>query len=112
MVRCLITAVVLCLAGCGIDSEVSRSIGARCVSSDDCDDRCLTGPEFPGGFCSLSCDDDADCPGSSICVEREGGVCLYLCEVVADCEFLGDGWECVGDAARPGGEDVLVCRAD
>jgi len=91
----LAALVAAALAGCGVDSSVSRTLGARCDSSDECDDRCLApGAEFPGGFCSVTCEATADCPGPTSCADVEAGVCLYDCDVDQRCEFLGAGWRC------------------
>ena len=109
----LATIVTACwLLGCGSASEVSREVGARCDMQSECDERCLAGTLYPGGFCSVACDDDGDCPGGSLCAEREGGVCLLGCVEVDDCEFLGTGWECRDDDAHPSGEPVKVCRGE
>lgn len=92
-------------------SDVSREIGARCTTSDDCGERCL-GPSaaYPGGFCSEACDHDADCPSGARCGDIDGGVCLLSCSVDADCKFLGAGWACKGVDLRGGGIKVPVCR--
>jgi hypothetical protein len=99
------------LGSCGVDSPVSRQLGARCDSLDDCDDRCLSGFGFPGGLCSKSCDRDADCPTGASCVELQGGVCLFACRDDLGCEFLGAGWSCQLEPERGGrpGAEVLVC---
>lgn len=103
----LLLAAVL-LAGCG-NSDVSREVGARCDDSSECDDRCLLPDDgWPGGFCSLSCDDDSDCPEGTACVDDEGGVCLFRCESVPECGFLGGGWTCQARPTRPDGS-VMVC---
>lgn len=99
------------LAACS-DSPVSRELGARCDSSAECDDRCLTEAEgYPGGLCSVVCESTADCPGDASCTEREGGSCLYDCAADADCAFLGAGWRCqeVDRRGAPAGK-VKVCR--
>ena len=50
------------VGGCQASSNVSRSIGARCDKSTECDDRCLApSMEWPGGFCTLDCDSDGVC---------------------------------------------------
>lgn len=102
---------VAALAGCSVDSSVSRALGARCDSSADCDDRCLApGAAFPGGFCSLSCDASAGCPGGASCADVEGGVCLFECDADARCELLGAGWRCQ-EVSQHGGAagTVQVC---
>lgn len=103
---------LMALSGCQ-DSDVSRAVGARCESADDCDDRCLadrgTG-NWPGGFCTTSCEASGDCPGAATCADVEGGVCLFRCEHDPDCDFLGNGWGCDEVDLRGGGIKVKVCR--
>jgi len=108
-----VAAVLAGAPGCGVDSEVSRELGARCDSLDECDDRCLTGPRFPEGMCSRDCDDDDDCPAGASCAELEGGVCLYACRNHEGCAFLGAGWRCLTEPERGGepGAGVMVCVA-
>ena len=96
-------------ASCTPGSNVSRELGARCQSHDECDDVCLPDPEFPDGFCSVNCNSAADCPGGARCVAIGQGVCLFGCLEPTDCEFLGPGWRCATTPALPGGEeDVCV----
>ncbi|HWU91519.1 MAG TPA: hypothetical protein VN253_29830 [Kofleriaceae bacterium] len=83
------------VAGCTSGPEVSRTLGARCDHAAECDDRCLPPAAFPGGFCSTSCERNADCPSSASCVDAEAGVCLFDCVDDGDCKFLGDGWRCL-----------------
>ena len=97
--------------GCGVSSNVSRAVGARCADVDECDERCLEGRSYPGGFCGVSCDNDGDCPDDAACADVEGGVCLFECRDAAGCEFLGDGWRCGSAPARAGsGAAVMVCE--
>jgi hypothetical protein len=105
----LVAAVALA-AGC-VSSDVSREIGARCDDSDQCDDRCLSGGQYPDGLCTVTCDDGDDCPGGSACADLEGGVCLYACDDDAACEFLGDGWRCRVEVEHGAAVDqeVTVC---
>lgn len=62
-------------------------IGGGCVDDLSCTSGafCLVGREFPEGTCTVPCDDDDDCRGSSACVERLAGVCLLRCEDDEDC---------------------------
>lgn len=101
-------------AGCGVDADVSRTLGARCDRSAECDDRCLPpGEDFPGGFCSVSCESSGDCPSGASCTATEAGVCLFDCAGDADCAFLGAGWRCIEDALRADpAREVRVCRGD
>jgi hypothetical protein len=104
--------VAICLAAGCHDALVSRSIGARCDSSPECNDHCLPdGEGFPGGFCTVLCNSKLDCTVATECVELQGGVCLFECNDEYDCDFLGSGWECADVESR---EDpaikVGVCR--
>jgi hypothetical protein len=100
---------VIAIAACD-GSDVSREIGARCDDSDECDDRCLLpGPEYPGGFCSVTCNSDDECPADTRCSADDGGVCLFECATDDGCAFLGDGWTCQLRDGQPDGE-VMVCR--
>jgi hypothetical protein len=99
------------LGACG-GSDVSRELGARCDVVEECDERCLRpSDDYPGGFCTVSCDDSADCPGGGVCVDEQGGVCLFSCVTDLGCEFLGAGWRCQERDALPDGE-VMACRGD
>jgi len=104
-------AIALLGFGCSVSSDVSRELGAICEDRDECADRCLSGQRFPDGLCSLSCDDDGDCPDGASCVDREGGVCLFSCDAPVDCEFLGDAWRCLAQPERgaQAGAQVMVC---
>jgi hypothetical protein len=109
--RALLTAALLAFAAgaCSLSSDVSRELGARCDDLDECDDRCLRGNRFPGGFCSASCDDDDDCPDDAACVDVDGGVCLINCSQAAECEFLGADWTCSAEPSGGGDDEVRVC---
>lgn len=114
-VRILGSAALLALAGgvagCGGD-EISRTLGAACDSHADCDDRCLPPTDdYPGGFCSVDCASERDCPSNATCVDKEGGVCLFECSGAEDCAFLGAGWSCKLVDALPDGTR-LVCIGD
>jgi hypothetical protein len=98
------------LAAC-TSSDVSRRIGARCETSDDCDQRCLpSGIDYPGGFCSITCASKDDCPGDTTCGDVDGGVCLFECAADGQCAFLGADWKCTQVDLRGGGIKVNVCR--
>ena len=101
--------VALCGFGCSVSSNVSRELGARCDNMDDCDDRCLPPAEFPGGFCSTSCELDGDCDSDAVCIDVEGGVCLFRCIDAPDCGFLGAGWTCATQPRRGSTEEVMAC---
>jgi hypothetical protein len=98
------------VGGCGGEA-VSRAVGARCDLDRECDERCLApGADYPGGFCTVSCDTTPDCPGDAVCADLEGGVCLFNCVGDADCGFLGTAWTCQVVDRRPGPGTVKVCR--
>lgn len=95
--------------GCA-DSSVSRAVGARCDYDRECDGRCLTGGDYPGGLCSIACRDDDDCPSSSRCApQRAGGICLLACDDDAQCrDLMGSTWECKSQVGASG----MVCLGD
>jgi hypothetical protein len=64
--------------------------------------------EFPGGFCTIHCTDDTQCPHGTVCMDPAGGVCLFPCGNDVDCAFLGPGWLCQ-DRDRASGGHRLVC---
>ena len=104
----------LALAGGGAcqSSDVSRELGARCTSSDHCDDRCLSASAtYPDGFCTVGCTAADECPGDAACVEDDGGSCLFQCADDAGCSFLGETWRCRERVVRGQPESkVKVCR--
>ena len=104
---------VVAAGGCGVSSDVSRKLGARCDNKDQCDERCLTGAQYPDGLCSVSCDRDSDCPAGASCADLEGGVCLFACRRADECTFLGTGWQCLSQPERGAnpGDQVMVCIA-
>jgi hypothetical protein len=109
MPRWLVVAIAVAAVACQ-SSDVSRALGARCDVSSECDERCLApGAGWPGGFCTIACDTDDDCPGGARCAEVDGGVCLIDCADDAQCTYLGDGWTCQTIAGHPGPDMVMVC---
>ena len=106
---------VLSLAGavgCGSKDVGANGdlVGGRCVTDVDCRKRCLQGGDFPGGFCSVSCLVDADCPSGTVCIDKMAGVCLLPCAQPADCQFLGAGYKCDSkDRKSAKGVKVPVC---
>jgi hypothetical protein len=104
--------VLLLFVGACQSADVSRTIGARCDRSNECDDRCLGGADWPGGFCTIDCDTSDGCVDDSSCVdEGGGGVCLFNCRDDRGCAFLGAGYKCTDrDAHQPGAPKVMVCR--
>lgn len=104
---------VLGVVACGGHDfgEPDETVGATCTRDSQCDDRCLIdSADFPGGFCTLSCLSDRDCPEDTYCVTSQGGVCLFICPDV-DCANLGPGWSCK-EQDHVGGGKVNVCKGD
>jgi hypothetical protein len=107
--------VILCalfVTACGGhgEGEIDDVVGAACGSDRDCEARCYIGGDFPGGFCSLPCASDNDCPTDTYCMSESGGVCMFACPAF-DCTRLGPGWEC-RDRSRQNGGSVNVCSGD
>jgi len=88
------------------------SARARCDRSEECNERCLTGTDYPGGFCTIGCARSTECPSDTTCADREGGICLFQCTGNVDCTFLGTGWGCKSVDLRGGGIQVMVCSAN
>jgi len=107
--RLVVGLCVALAAACGGHHEggIDKTIGAACGSDRDCDDRCYTGGDFPGGYCSVSCESDADCPVDTFCMSESDGVCLFACPGF-ECARLGPGWEC-RERSRRGGGTTTVC---
>lgn len=102
---------LLALGACG--SEVGTDgvvVGGSCVVNNEChvDSRCLTGADFPDGYCAKSCASDADCPAGSRCADVLGGVCLQECASTDECRS-DDGYECVERPSRGAAGTATVC---
>ena len=103
-------ASLLVLAACGGHGEgdIDETIGAPCTSDRECDARCyLDNGDYPGGFCSMSCQSDNDCPADTYCIQKDGGVCLFSCPAF-DCGRLGNNWGC-HEKDRVSGGKTTVC---
>ncbi len=103
-----LAALLMLSQGCSSSSDVNRAVGARCSSERECDELCLTGSDFPDGFCSLRCTTDDDCPSNARCVQEQGGHCQIRCNTDDDCAYLGNQWECKTESNATG----RVCRGD
>jgi len=98
--------------GCGTDDvgPESKMVGGRCTTDGDCVQRCLVdAAAFPGGYCTVSCTSNRDCPAGSACVARERGICLATCTVAADCEDYGAGYACARQTSQSTGNGPLAC---
>lgn len=109
--RYLVSLFVVLVACGGHDlGDIDDVVGAACVDDRDCAYRCYKGREFPGGFCSIPCASDRDCPADTYCMENSGGVCMFVCPEF-DCDRLGRGWEC-RNRSRRGGGNIEVCTGN
>lgn len=109
----VIAIIAAMLFACQGDTAVTREVGARCDLSSECDERCLTpSATYPDGFCSISCNSRDECPDTTTCADRDGGVCLFECDENTDCNFLGVGWRCEAAPLRGGTTTVMVCRGN
>jgi hypothetical protein len=101
-------------SSCGEDDvgPQSHMVGGRCVADSDCINRCVKGTEFPGGYCTVPCTTDNDCPGGSACAASNGGVCLATCQTTTDCKDYGTAYQCNRLSRAGGGTGVLVCAAN
>jgi hypothetical protein len=103
----LIAASGLWLASCG---GAADAVGAPCARNADCPGmRCLTGGKYPNGLCSYACDRNEDCPDYSVCIDRDGGVCLPLCDYAQDCR---EGYSCDSQRNRGTSGSTRVCIND
>ena len=97
---------------CGPDDvgPHSRLVGGRCSVDNDCSKRCITGGNFPEGYCSVTCLNDKDCPGGSVCISQNGGICMATCSgAPADCDPYGAGFSCNRETRQGGSGGALVC---
>src|SRR5688500_12165029 len=110
--KSLVLFSVLALAACGghDTGDIDDTIGAACSSDRECVHRCYVDNDFPGGFCSLSCASDNDCPADTYCMSTNGGVCMFACPGF-DCDRLGAGWSC-RERSRQNGGNTTVCSGD
>lgn len=80
-------------------------VGDACEVATDCGVapwECLTGADYPGGYCGASgCDpsDEDSCPDSGFCYDPDGGVdgdewCAAPCAIATDCR-MGEGYDCI-----------------
>ncbi|MFT3695807.1 MAG: hypothetical protein QM831_21900 [Kofleriaceae bacterium] len=101
---------LLLIAACQ-SSDVSRDIGARCDTNAECNAKCeAPSGDWPGGFCTLLCDTDADCDSDTRCIDEDGGICAFSCTGDNECGFLGSGYTCQDRDSHGGGAKVMVCR--
>jgi hypothetical protein len=84
--------------------------GAPCSADDEClGGTCLTGPDWPDGYCTHEgCDGTCDSPDSG-CVDSDlGNFCAEYCSSDADCR---EGYGCSQEPGSPGRVCVRVTGA-
>jgi hypothetical protein len=106
----ILGAAMLLFAACGSSKE-DITIGASCNNQGECRFMCeMPSDTFPNGFCTIGCADDRSCPrAGTACVAIAGGVCMFTCSGVRDCQFLGSRWTCSAEEHMGGGPRVSVC---
>ncbi len=81
---------------CGCKQLGTRPLGAPCAHDADCaGGRCLTGPDYPNGYCSADCSGEVACPAGAVCTAFGGGPfhCYGPCMIDSDCR-VADGLVC------------------
>jgi hypothetical protein len=67
----------------------SLVIGRACTTDDECGGEYRCQLTAPGGYCTLFCAADADCPTGSVCspvpFSRIPGICMKSCATKAEC---------------------------
>ena len=81
-------------------------VGGSCRNGRDCVERCVRGGDFPGGTCTVDCRDDRDCPETTYCVDKAGGVCLLACGHNEECR---GGYSCDNTDREGADGRVHVC---
>jgi len=81
--------VLLLSWGCGAERECRHpdgELGSCCNSDADCSGQLQCLQQFPGGMCSLTCEEAGSCPPAAACIRVEsqsqgslGRVCLPRC---------------------------------
>ncbi len=102
-------ALLLTLAafvGVAFGCQEPASVGNSCAHDRDCLEQCVGGKKFPDGTCTVSCSNDYDCPAYAACVHEEGGICLPLCDIDADCR---DKYSCKDVDREGAGGKAPVC---
>lgn len=75
-----------------IEADDAAKIGEACVDSEDCGSG-FSCAEFSGSsYCTIFCDDDGSCPGTSVCGRPLlNDVCFKSCSADGDCGRTGYG---------------------
>jgi hypothetical protein len=95
----------------GLTAACGSPVGSTCMSDRDCPGFCLLGnSDYPGGYCTVRCSSDAQCPGGTNCIDESGGICVASCRDSSECGRFGRGFVCE-DRDRLGAlGKAFVCR--
>jgi hypothetical protein len=103
-------ALALAVAGCGNDAvgKNGNVVGGSCSASGGCagGSVCLTDTMYPGGMCSIVCQQQSDCPNHTVCVQEGGGRCLLACSSASDCR---SGYACQDKSTLNPAGHATVC---
>lgn len=113
LIGALLSAMVAGSIGCGSSVAVGsggRLVGAPCASDSQCDAVCVTEKSYPGGFCTLKCSNDGNCPPGTACIDDAGGICGILCSSNVDCASFGRGFVCDSRSRKGSSGSAPVCR--
>ena len=94
LVRALVLVAAALILGCSDPPKTQYlPIGSRCTSPGQCGTMpfdCNTAG-FPGGYCTLACTTDGDCPLDALCAHDHA--CRRKCSIASDCRS-GEGYTC------------------
>ena len=106
-----LTLAVTLAAGCTTDVGADGPVvGGSCSGDKDCAHRCTKDDKFGIGMCTRTCASDRDCPGGSVCVNEDDGVCAVSCTDNKGCEDFGRAFLCKTISRKEGAGSHLVCR--
>ena len=83
--------------------------GDTCSTASDCinaaeNPKCITGEDWPGGYCSAECDKNADCYNGGSKVECYQGQCIAKCTY----NEVRSGYQCISGKILPEGTGVTA----
>jgi hypothetical protein len=77
----------------------TNEVGNACADETACNGgTCREGGQWPGGYCSGSCNADSDCGAEGVCLLRlygKGGSCYESCNVDTDCKRDAMNYGCI-----------------
>ena len=97
-----------CVSGVGPNGGV---VGSTCSQNSQCANECITGDNhYPGGYCTVPCVNDSQCPANTACIDDHGGICAFACRTNDDCAPFGRGFVCDARDRHGAAGGTLVCR--